>query len=345
MANPNEAEMTMNSQRFENPIVLQRADPCVLLHEGQYYFTGSHPLYDRIVLRRAAALDGLQATEEVAIWTRHETGPQSGLIWAPEIHRVDGRWYIYYAAAPATEPDAERTDANSHRVYVIECADADPMTGTWVERGQVDTGWESFALDATSYVREGVQYLLWAQTDHAIPGNSNIYIARMANPWTLASPAVLLTRPELEWEMVRYAVNEGPSVLEEGGRLYLTYSASGTGPEYAMGVLTADRGADLLDPASWTKATEPVFRSAPEVNQFGPGHNSFTRTADGRPVLVYHSRTYAEIKGDPLFDPNRHACAQVLVFDDGGEPVWGTPGALTRPVPTTTSVLEPDGAF
>lgn len=330
------------SLAIPSPIVLQRADPCVLRDGDQYYFTGSHPLYDRIVLRRASRLEDLQAAEEHVIWTRHADGPQSQLIWAPEIHRVNGAWYVYYAAAPLGEPRADAPGAAEtfcHRIYVLECTDPDPITGTWVERGQVDTGWESFALDATSFVKDGEQYLVWAQEDRAIRGHSNLYIARMADPWTLATPAVMLSRPEFDWETRVFWVNEGPSVLQRDGRVYLTYSASGTGIEYAMGLLTADAGADLLDPGSWTKSPVPVFVSEPNAGIYGPGHNSFTQTPDGETVLVFHARTYTEIVGDPLWEPNRHACAQVLPFDASGAPQWGRPLPLTRPVPTSTDVL------
>ncbi|WP_062465408.1 glycoside hydrolase family 43 protein [Demequina soli] len=329
-----------------NPIVLQRADPSVLRHEGQYYFTGSHPLYDRIVLRRAERLEDLQAAAEVTIWTKHFEGAQSHLIWAPEIHRVNGAWYLYYAAAPNSDVtfDVEGADDTfNHRVFCLECTDDDPMTGEWHEKGQVDTGWESFALDATSFVKDGVQYLVWAQQDFAVKGHSNLYIARMSNPWTLASEAVMLTKPEFDWEIVTFWVNEGPSVLQKNGKLYLTYSASGTGIEYAMGLLTADADADLLDPASWTKSPTPVFESAPEAGIYGPGHNSFTEDEHGNTVLVYHARTYTELVGDPLWEPNRQARAQVLPFDADGNPVWGTPVPDTRPTPTSTEVLSPEG--
>ncbi|WP_277207955.1 glycoside hydrolase family 43 protein [Isoptericola croceus] len=336
----------MTDQVASNPIVLQRADPHVLRHDGQYYFTGSHPAYDRVVLRRAERLEDLQAADEVTIWTRHETGPQSHLIWAPEIHRVDGAWYVYYAAAPNDHGTVDAPGANetfNHRVFVLECTADDPLTGEWVDRGQVDTGWESFALDATSFVHDGQQYLVWAQQDLSIRGHSNLYVARMANAWTLASDAVLLTRPEYDWEIKGFWVNEGPSVLVRDGRVFLTYSGAATGIDYAMGLLTADADADLLDPASWTKSVEPVFVSDPAAGQYGPGHNSFTQTPEGETVLVYHARTYTEIVGDPLWDPNRHARAQVLPFDTDGNPVWGTPVADTRPVPTSTEVLAPDG--
>ncbi|MFV2143605.1 family 43 glycosylhydrolase [Isoptericola sp. G70] len=336
----------MTDQVATNPIVLQRADPHVLRHDGQYYFTGSYPAYDRVVLRRAGRLEDLQEAPEVTIWTRHESGPQSHLIWAPEIHRVDGAWYVYYAAAPDDHGTADAPGADetfNHRVFVLECTADDPLTGGWVDRGQVDTGWESFALDATTFVHGGDQYLVWAQQDLAVRGHSNLYIARMANPWTLATAAVELTRPEHDWETKGFWVNEGPSVLVRDGRVLLTYSGAATGVDYAMGLLTADADADLLDPASWTKSAEPVFVSDPAAGQFGPGHNSFTQTPDGETVLVYHARTYTEIVGDPLWDPNRHACAQVLPFDAAGNPLWGAPVAGARPVPTSTEVLAPDG--
>ena len=139
--------MTRSDAPTMNPLVLQRADPCVLRHEGQYYFTASHPLYDRIILRRAETLDGLQAADEATIWRKHDQGPQSELIWAPEIHRVHGAWYIYYAAALTRT--APRTPQHRRDLSTIGCSSSRtlrrPFAGEWVERGQVDTGWESFA--------------------------------------------------------------------------------------------------------------------------------------------------------------------------------------------------------
>ena len=64
-----------------------------------------------------------------------------------------------------------------------------PPTTGW--KGQIVTPIDSFALDATTEVIDGVQYLVWAPEDPAIRGNSNLYIARMANPWTLDSEPVM----------------------------------------------------------------------------------------------------------------------------------------------------------
>lgn len=324
-----------------NPIVLQRADPYVIRYKGTYYFTGSYPAFDRIALRKAARLEDLQQAEEVVIWEKHETGPMSHLIWAPELHRIQNKWYIYFGAAPN---DGQSDDTFNHRIFCLENEAEDPTTGTWVERGKVETGMDTFSLDATSFELKGSQYLVWGQQDLDIPGHSNLYIARMENPWTLATAPVMLAKPEYDWECIRFKVCEGPAVITHDDHIYITYSASGTGPEYAMGMLTADLDADLLDAASWSKSPNPVFTTNAEAHMYGPGHNSFTKAEDGvTDVMVYHVRNYTEIVGDPLYEPNRQACAKTISWGAEG-PIFGKPEAMSRWTPTTTEVLPPDGS-
>ena len=177
--------------------------------------------------------------------------PGKHLHLAPELHRINGAWYIYFAGAAT---DFEASGLPTHRMFVLENTDDDPTSDNWVEKGQIITPIDSFALDATTEVIDGVQYLVWAQKDPAIEGNSNLYIAKMANPWTLGSEPVMLTKPEYDWECIDFLVNEGPAFLFHENKIYITYSASGTGVPYAVGLLTAERGSDLLDKASWTKS-------------------------------------------------------------------------------------------
>jgi GH43 family beta-xylosidase len=307
---------------FHNPLVVQRADPQVTLQpDGWYYFTATVPEYDRIELRRARSLDGLGAAAAKVVWRRHASGAMAAHIWAPEMHRIDGKWYIYFTAAPSDS-------VWDIRLYVLENASPDPFDGQWIERGQLKTGWESFTLDATTFVQRGQRYLVWVQRE---PGGSkfkgtNIYIAKMDSPLSIAGPATMLTRPEYAWEKVKYEVNEGPAVLVKNGRVFLTYSASATDANYCMGMLTANRDADLLDPRAWTKSPEPVFRSSARNGQWGPGHNAFTTTPDGATdVLVYHARSYRDIQGDPLHDPNRNTRAQAIRWRADGTPDFGEP--------------------
>lgn len=303
------------------PLILQRADPWVYRHsDGWYYFTASVPEYDRIEVRRARTIAGLASAEPAVVWRRHPSGPMSANIWAPEIHHIDGKWCIYFAAARTTETNDGLFD---HRMYVLENASANPLEGEWIERGQIRTMWETFSLDATTFGHRGTRYLVWAQKDPAIEGNSNLYIAPMANPWTLAAPGVMLTKPEYEWERIGFYVNEGPAVLIRNGRVYLTYSASATDHHYCMGLLEAPEDADLLDPTVWSKSPVPVLATDEARGLYGPGHNSFTVAEDGGDLLVFHARTYKEIAGDPLYDPNRHTFVRKIRWDPDGRPVFG----------------------
>lgn len=307
---------------FHNPLVLQRADPHVTLQaDGWYYYTATVPEYDRIEIRRARTLDELGQAEARVVWRKHARGEMGAHIWAPEMHRIDGKWFIYFTAAPADR-------IWEIRLYVLENASSDPFRGAWVERGQLKTGWESFSLDATTFAHRGQRYLVWTQRAPDGSRGTNIYIAGMDSPLSIAGPATLLTRPEYAWEKVKYEVTEAPAVLVKNGRVFLTYSASATDASYAMGMLTARADADLLDAGSWTKSPQPVFRSSDANRQWGPGHNSFTSTPDGKTdVLVYHARNYREIVGDSLHDPNRNTRAQVIHWRADGTPDFGEPVA------------------
>ena len=305
-----------------NPLVKQRADAQVFRHEdGHYYLTGSVPEYDRLVLRRSKTLAGLATAPEAVLWRHEQSGPRSGFIWAPELHLIDGTWIMYFAAGPSGGGD----DVFRIRTYAIACDGADPMTGKWSVLGELQTPWDSFNLDSTSFVHKGIRYFAWAQREPGIDTNSNLYIARLESPLKLGSRVTRLTVPTLDWEVRGYKVNEAPAVLHRNGRLFMTYSASATDARYCLGLLTADENADLLDAASWTKSPQPVFTSCAQTSVYGPGHNSFTVDEKGRDILVYHGRDYEAIEGDPLFNPDRHTRVQRLYYSADGMPDFGVP--------------------
>ena len=68
---------------YNNPIVLQRADPWVLKVDGEYYFTASDPEYNCIAIRHASNINDLQKAPETVVWRKHESGPASIYIWPP----------------------------------------------------------------------------------------------------------------------------------------------------------------------------------------------------------------------------------------------------------------------
>lgn len=300
---------------YRSPLVYQRADPFVCYHEGKYYFTASIPQYDCIELRCADTLNDLAFVNSKIIWRHHKTGEMSAHIWAPEIHYIKGSWYIYFTACSSD-------DVWSIRPYALVC-NGDPMQDVWYEVGRVYVGHESFSLDMTSFIINDKQYAAWAQTIEKDKG-SEIFIAEMKSPTELKSSPVLLTTPEYPWEQQGFKVNEGPAFLHRNNKVFMTYSASDTGWRYCMGMLWAYDDADLLNPESWHKLDHPVFTSSEKNGKYGPGHNCFTVDGD-KDVMIYHSRNYKEVEGDPLYDPNRHAYAKVIEYDEDGFPIFGEP--------------------
>ena len=178
---------------YNKPFIIQRADPYVYRHsDGTYWFTASVPEYDRIVLRKSNTVDGLAQAEEVTIWRKHENGIMSVHIWAPEIHYVDNKWFIYFAGG-----DIE--DIWAIRPYVLMCEGDDPLKDPWKEMGMLKRkdafSFQDFSLDMTVFENMGQWYCVWAEKVSVGKKISNLYIARMDSPTSLATEQVLLTSP------------------------------------------------------------------------------------------------------------------------------------------------------
>lgn len=300
--------------------IQKRADPYVYKHtDGTYYFTASLPDYDGIALRKADKLFDLKDAPEKMIWKKHDKGIMSFHVWAPELHFIFGKWYIYFAAGDVD-------DTWAIRPYVLECRGDDPFNDEWIEKGMMQCSDEdpfsfrAFSLDATVLENHGEYYFIWAEKVGVGKQISNLYIAKMESATKLSTVQVLLTTPDYDWERVGFWVNEGPAFIKHDGKIYMTYSASETGVAYCIGMLSADENDDLLDPKSWTKRRMPVLKTSEELKIYGPGHNSFTVNDEGEPVMIYHARTEAEIVGNPLYNPNRHAMVMKVKWNESGEP-------------------------
>lgn len=300
---------------YKSPVVPQRADPWIHRDtNGRYYFIATSPEFDRIELRAADSVHGLADAPAKVVWRKHAQGLMGNNIWAPELHHIDGVWYIHFAAGEAEKPWMIR-------MFVLANPSPNPLEGEWQELGKIETQRDSFSLDATHFEHNGKRYLIWAQKDPEEKLNSALYIAQMKSPTELHKQEVLLTQPELPWETVGYKVNEGAAVLVRNGKVFVTYSASATDHNYAVGLLWADADADLLNPDSWNKSPEPVFFTNESLKRFGPGHNSFTVAEDGKTdLMIYHARDYRDLQGTPLTDPNRHTYVRKLLWDENGMP-------------------------
>lgn len=308
----------LKKNQFDNPIALQRADPFVTRSDdGTYYFIATVPEYDRIEIRASKTINGIKQAAPVVVWRKHEKGIMGNHIWAPELHFIDGKWYIYFAAGSAE-------NKWEIRKYALSNSSKDPLKGEWKEEGQIVSKRNEFTLDETTFVHKGQRYMVWVDRASNTVSNTGLYIAKMTSPTSLDDKQVVISQPEYAWETKKYRVNEGPAVIVRNGKVFMTFSASATDANYCLGLLWADESADLLDPGSWHKLPEPVFFSNEKFKRYGPGHNSFTVAEDGKTdIMIYHARDYKEIKGESLYDPNRHTRARVLRWTQDGMPDFG----------------------
>jgi GH43 family beta-xylosidase len=307
---------------FTNPLLQSGPDPWVIRHNGMYYYlnTTGHNL----VIRKTKAMSALPATKPLVVWTPPAKGPNARDIWAPELHRLNNKWYLYYTAGSSDSIHPQHT-------FVLENTAADPTAGTWTDKGQVrDTAADYFAIDGTVFRHKGKDYFIWSGHN----GKDNVqrlYIARMADPWTLVSPRVEIAAPQYAWEKDALAVNEGPEILKNAkGEVFLIFSASACWTEsYALGIITLKNGADPLRADSWTKAPEPVLQARPANGAFAPGHNGFFKSPDGKEDwIIYHANS----KAGQGCGNQRNPRMQRITWKANGRPDFGEPVKINTPI-------------
>jgi GH43 family beta-xylosidase len=299
---------------FANPVVASGADPWVIRWKDDYYLSQSRRGAS-IWVNRFQNLSGIGGSNWVKVWTPPTNTPYSRNIWAPELQRIDGEWYIYFAA-----DDGKNVN---HRTYVLQGSTQNPQD-EFVFRGKIAAPSDKWAIDGT-VLKEG-----------ATDGVQNLYIAPMSDPLTISGERVRISQPEHPWEKRGWPhVNEGPEPLWHGEKLFIVYSASGSWTDhYCLGLLTWT-GSDPLDPKSWVKNPEPIFSATDDV--FGPGHCSFVKSRDGKEDwIVYHS---AQSKGSGW---RRQINMQRFSWNADGSPTLGRPIPPGKLMPVPSGDLLPE---
>ncbi|WP_428329951.1 glycoside hydrolase family 43 protein [Mucilaginibacter sp.] len=306
---------------FTNPLLPVGPDPWVVYHNGYYYYTNS--MGNRLELWKTKSMANLGKAQHKAVWLPPVNKPYSKELWAPEMHFLRGKWYMYFAA--------DDGDNQHHRLYVLENSSADPMEGEWVFKGQIADDTNKWAIDASVFENKGQLYMIWSGWEGDVNGEQNIYIAKMANPYTISSKRVRVSSAIYDWEKHgdlsdaphHVNVNEGPEMLKHGNKLFLVYSASGCWTDhYALGMLTASADADLLDAASWIKSKQPVFKESVENSVYAPGHNGFFKSPNGKEDwIIYH----ANPKPGCGCDGQRSPRIQKFTWNPDGSPNFGIP--------------------
>ncbi|OPJ64041.1 family 43 glycosylhydrolase [Clostridium oryzae] len=310
----------VHQDHYAFPIAINRADPCVGKWNGKYYFIatndadGNHTLY----MREAYTIPELLDAEEVLILDSSTYDGIGGLLWAPEFHVIDDELYIFHAAT-----SGEFFYEESHVMKLRK--GGNPMCAKdWSRPHRVvkkdgaylcEAG-KTISLDMTVIKWKGEYYAVWSQRQFLpVDLGAWLYIAKIDSkePWKLISDPIIISKPEYGWANNHVFVDEGPYALIREEKLFLTFSSALVDSTYVVGLLTAENGADLLKPESWTKTNYPLLTSRSVPGEYGTGHNSYVTDDDGIVWNAYHGRLG--------IDAPRSSGIRRVHFDIDGYPV------------------------
>ncbi len=317
---------------FTNPLLTSGPDPYSFYKDGFYYYTNS--LGNCIGIWKTKSLANLATGIYKTIYTPPHGTAWSKDLWAPEILFLQGKWYAYFAADDGNN--------KNHRLYVLENASADPMTGGWILKGKITDATDKWAIDGDVFEFKGQLYMIWSGWEGDVNGEQDIYIAKMKNPWTIEGARVRISSPLFDWEKVgdlagetppHINVNEGPQALVHGNDLFIIYSASACWTDfYALGQLRFTGGDNLLDAGKWKKSDHPIFKQSANNGVYATGHNSFFISPNGKENwILYHANSHP---GDGCGN-KRSPRAQMFTWNADGTPNFGEPvkEGVVLPVP------------
>ncbi|KAF2183755.1 glycoside hydrolase family 43 protein [Zopfia rhizophila CBS 207.26] len=295
---------------FINPIKARDgSDPFMTYYNGQYYLLTT--TWSNVQVTSASTIEGLKSATPKIVWT--DTNPQrNNQFWAPELHRINGRWYIYYTAGQKVSDFVP-----TQRTWVLQGGTGDPLAMPFTFMSQVTPpNYNTGMLDATIYNITGKTYYIYASTS-----GGAMWIAELLSP-NKTGPGILLTSPIYSWEKQGWAINEGPvGLTSPKGSHHIIFSASGCNTQYyELGYLKLTPGADPLVAKSWVKNPQPIFTSANGL--YGPGHNGFFKSPDGNEDWnVFH----ANRKVDGGCDGGRQTFVQKVDWNTDDTPNLGQP--------------------
>ena len=316
---------------YKNPLnrELDTADPCIVYNERDGYYYGIYTGHERLTMHRAKCIrDMFSASESRVIYEPRDEDGTYGFLWAPEIHIIDGVWYIY------TSTHEKDTKAHKHLI-VLKAKSDDPFDGFEIF-GHITP--ERLIIDPTVY-NDKKNGRLYICASEGADGMQRLLIAELSTPATLKSDWQIIAVPTYDWERVYpydgtwAPINEGAYFVESGDRLFIVYSGNGCwSDDYVMGILEFV-GDDILSPDSWVKCDTPFMTKG--NGNVGPGHATFFKSPDKSELWICHHCLH---ESDPEFKPmDRHCHVQKVFFDETGFP------HAEHPIAPDTYFAEPSG--
>ena len=352
-----ETQVKSSKTTYSNPLPVQFGDPYVLFDDGMYYMYGTGGgAKNGFAAYRSADLVNWKSLGQVYTTTANSWG--IGAFWAPEVYKMNNRYYMFFSAQWKVNPTNELEN------FKMGIAVADKPEGPFTDLSNkplFDPGYP--IIDANVFFdTDGRIYLYYSRCCYKHPVESEIATLAREKGWfneieeswvygielrsdfsgVIGEPVLLLRPPlslsdkQAEWESrsvtsreVNRRWTEGSVTFRKGNTYFMMYSANHfAGQNYAVGYATSASPLGLFKKAP----NNPVLQknTARGGSVTGTGHNSITYSPDGKEMFcVYHGRTTAT--GD-----------ERVVFIDRMK-VDGT--TLSVFGPTTTPQMLPSGSL
>ena len=283
-------------------------DPSVIYHNKKYYhcFTINA---EAIYIAKASTLKKLAKAKPILVYKPEENKDYSKELWAPELHVINDKCYIYVACDDGNN--------RNHRMYVLTNDNPCP-TKPYHMLTKLTDETNRWAIDGTVFTYKNQLYTIWSGWEADRNDNQNLYIAKMENPFTINSQRVKISTPEYDWEKkdaigdgIKWPpINEGAFAYEKDGKLRVIYSASGSwANHYCMGILEFE-GDDLLNTKNWKKQPFPALSLEDGWN--GPGHCSIFSNGEND-YIAFHVYDEGKTSG---WD-NVHAVVSPFKIENG----------------------------
>lgn len=310
---------------YQNPLsaTIDNADPCIVYSEKDQCYYGISTGDKTLTMYRAKSLkDMFGACESAVVYEANDQEDTYGHFWAPELHFINGRWYIY------TSTHLSREDEFFKHVMCLQAKTDDPFDG--FELG-AHINKDVFGIDPTIYQdkKHNKLYLCFSIVDDGktvVIGKQRLAIQEMKSPTEPVGEFSIIAEATYDWEQVPpynggFTINEGAYFIEKDDRLFIVYSGNGCwSDDYLLGILEYT-GGDILSPDSWVKDNVPLLVKG--NGNYGPGHATFFYSPDKTELWVCHHCLH-ESDPENVVMP-RHCHCQKVYFDETGFPHIGLP--------------------
>ena len=262
------AKSKTKSATYQNPIInCSLADPNINFQNGYYYFFATGGAQDKrfIPIYRSRDLCNWEFVRG-AVCNGSKTDWNYKHFWAPEVIKINSKFYLYYTASPEFSPAS-----SGNRVGV---AIADSIQGPYKNIGIVVP---NASIDGHPvFDKDGSMYIFYTNEWQSARGfyRGTIYMDKMISPTQVAdNPKPIITNHN--WQ-------EGAFLLQRDNKYFLTYSCgSWKDSTYHLRYALADSIT-----GSYIEQPDTILKSNLMVK--GPGHHSIFKDKYRQDWVVYH---------------------------------------------------------